>query len=45
MVDCKGMVKFHSMDVTIVGEDIQAGRKAPEFTRFTDDLRTGHGGC
>lgn len=35
MVERRGLVKFHSKDVTIVGEDIHLGQKAPEFTAQT----------
>jgi peroxiredoxin len=39
MVESKGVVKFHGNDVPIVGEDIQLGQQAPEFTAQTADWK------
>lgn len=37
VVERSGLIKFAGNDVTIVGPDIKAGRKAPEFTVHTQE--------
>ena len=43
VVERKGLIKFAGMDQTIVGEDIQAGRKAPNFTIQKNDWTVSKG--
>ncbi len=35
MMERKGLIQFGGRDVTVVGEDIQVGQQAPEFTATT----------
>jgi thiol peroxidase len=37
MVERKGVFKFHDHDVTVLGEDLQVGSPAPEFTVLGQD--------
>ena len=37
MVERKGLIEFRGQDVTVVGEDIQVGDQAPEFSVLTMD--------
>jgi thiol peroxidase len=39
----KGLLKFAGQDVTIVGNDITVGQKAPEFTAQAQDWSVFHG--
>lgn len=43
VVERKGLIKFAGMDQTIVGEDIPAGRKAPNFTIQKNDWTVSKG--
>lgn len=43
VVERKGLIKFAGMDQTIVGEDIQVGRKAPNFTIQKNDWTVSKG--
>ena len=43
VVERKGLIKFAGMDQTIVGEDIQVGHKAPNFTIQKNDWTVSKG--
>lgn len=39
----KGLLKFHDLDVTVVGEDLKVGDQAPDFIVHTMDWKLLHG--
>jgi thiol peroxidase len=39
----KGLIKFAGQDVTVVGDDLVVGQKAPEFTAHAKDWSVVHG--
>jgi thiol peroxidase len=39
----KGLIKFAGQDVTVVGDDLAVGQKAPEFTAHAKDWSVVHG--
>lgn len=39
----KGVVKFQDLDVTVIGDDLKIGDKAPDFTVMTMDWKPFHG--